>query len=79
MHRESCSATPTRARSVPRSTSSGASGGTTTLLLGTDLAPDADVDAATDVITTFLWGLFIEHLRRPARPVDHRIRDLARS
>jgi AcrR family transcriptional regulator len=49
----------------------------TTLLLGTDLAPGADVEAATDVLTTFLWGLFIEHLRRPARPVDHRIRDLA--
>jgi AcrR family transcriptional regulator len=49
-----------------------------TLLLGTDLAPEADVDAATDVLTTFLWGLFIEHLRRPARPVDGRIRDLAR-
>ena len=37
-----------------------------TLLLGTDLAPGADVEAATDVLTTFLWGLFIEHLRRPA-------------
>jgi len=49
-----------------------------TLLLGTDLAPDADVDAATDVLTTFLWGLFVEHLRRPARPVDRRIHDLAR-
>ena len=48
-----------------------------TLLLGTDLAPDADVDAATDVLTTFLWGLFIEHLHRPERPVDQRIRDLA--
>jgi AcrR family transcriptional regulator len=49
-----------------------------TLLLGTDLAPDADIDAATDVLTTFLWGLFIEHLRRPAQPIDRRIRDLAR-
>ena len=50
-----------------------------TLLLGTDLAPDADVDAATDVLTTFLWGLFIEHLRRPApQPIDRRIRDLGR-
>ena len=50
-----------------------------TLLLGTDLAPDADVEAATDVLTTFLWGLYIEHLRRPApQPVDRRIRDLAR-
>ena len=49
-----------------------------TLKLATDLAPDADVDAATDVLTTFLWALFVEHLRRPARPVDRRIRDLAR-
>jgi AcrR family transcriptional regulator len=49
-----------------------------TLELGTDLAPDADVDAATDVLTTFLWGLFIEHLRRPAQPIERRIRDLAR-
>jgi AcrR family transcriptional regulator len=49
-----------------------------TLLRGTDLAPDADVDAATDVLTTFLWGLFIEHLRRPVQPIDRRIRDLAR-
>ena len=60
------SATPTRARSVPRSTSSGASGGTRRCSLGTDLAPGADVDAATDVLTTFLWGLFIEYLRRAA-------------
>ncbi len=49
-----------------------------TLLLGTDLAPDADVDAATDVLTTFLWGLFVEYLRRPGRAIDRRVRDLAR-
>jgi AcrR family transcriptional regulator len=48
------------------------------LLLGTDLAPDADVGAATDVLTTFLWGLFVEHLHRPGPPIDQRIRDLAR-
>jgi AcrR family transcriptional regulator len=48
-----------------------------TLLLGTDLAPDADVRAAADVITTFLWGLFVEYLNWPERPVEHRIRDLA--
>jgi AcrR family transcriptional regulator len=47
------------------------------LLLGTDLAPDADIGAATDVLTTFLWGLFVEHLHRPERPIDQRIRDLA--
>lgn len=49
-----------------------------TLLLGTDLAPGADVSAATDVLTTFLWGLFVEYLNRPDGPVDERIRDLAR-
>jgi len=49
------------------------------LLLGADLVPDADVDAATDVLTTFLWGLFVEHLHRPERPIDQRIRDLARA
>ena len=49
-----------------------------TLLLGTDLAPDADVEAATDVLTTFLWGLFVEYLRRPGRAIDRRVRDLAR-
>ena len=38
-----------------------------TLLLGTDLAPDADVEAATDVLTTFLWALFVEHLHRRER------------
>jgi len=48
------------------------------LLLGTDLAPDADVGAATDVLTTFLWALFVEHLHRPERPIDQRIRDVAR-
>ena len=48
------------------------------LLLGTDLAPDADVGAATDVLTTFLWGLFVEHLHRPERAIDQRIRDVAR-
>src|SRR5438093_520237 len=48
-----------------------------TLLLGTDLAPDADVGAATDVLTTFLWGLCVAHLYRPERPIDERIHDLA--
>lgn len=37
-----------------------------------DLAPDADVDAAADVIATFLWGLFVQYLsRREATKVDH--------
>jgi AcrR family transcriptional regulator len=48
-----------------------------TLLLGTDLALDADVRAAADVVTTFLWGLFVEYLNWPDRPVRHRIRGLA--
>jgi AcrR family transcriptional regulator len=49
-----------------------------TLLLATDLGPGADVRAATDVITTFLWGLFAEYLNWPERSFDHRIRDFAR-
>lgn len=49
-----------------------------TLLLATDLAPDADARAAADIVTTFLWGLFVEYLNWPERPVQHRIRDLAR-
>src|SRR3954452_2369300 len=44
-----------------------------TLMLGNDVAPDADVAAATDVLTTFLWGLFVEPLRRPTPPVDRRV------
>lgn len=36
-----------------------------------DLAPDADVDAAADVIATFLWGLFVQYLsQRDATKVD---------
>jgi AcrR family transcriptional regulator len=43
-----------------------------------DLAPDADVDAAADVIATFLWGLFVQYLsRRDATRVD-RIEPFAR-
>jgi len=37
-----------------------------------DLAPDADVDVAADVIATFLWGLFVQYLsRRDPTKVDH--------
>lgn len=37
-----------------------------------DLAADADVDGAADVIATFLWGLFVQYLsRRDATKVDH--------
>jgi AcrR family transcriptional regulator len=49
-----------------------------TLRLGTDLSPDADVVAVTDVLTTYLWGVFAEHYRGIERPVERRIRDLAR-
>lgn len=43
-----------------------------------DLAPDADVGAAADVIATFLWGLFVQYLsRRDATTVD-RIEPFAR-
>ena len=44
----------------------------------TDLAPDADLPAAADVIATFLWGLFVENLRRNDEPVDQRIDQFAR-
>jgi AcrR family transcriptional regulator len=37
-----------------------------------DLAPDADVDVAADVIATFLWGLFVQYLsRRDPTKVTH--------
>jgi len=36
-----------------------------------DLAPDADVDAAADVIATFLWGLFVQYMsQRDLTKVD---------
>lgn len=48
------------------------------LARATDLAPDADLPAAADVIATFLWGLFVENLRRNDEPVDQRIDQFAR-
>jgi AcrR family transcriptional regulator len=39
------------------------------LELGTDLDPSVDRAAAADVIATFLWGLFVEHLLR-SDPAD---------
>jgi AcrR family transcriptional regulator len=39
------------------------------LHLGTDLDPVVDRAAAADVIATFLWGLFVEHLLR-SDPAD---------
>lgn len=42
-----------------------------------DLAPDADVVAAADVIVTFLWGLFVEYLNRRDPTVAGRIEEFA--
>jgi len=44
----------------------------------TDVAADADLVAAADSIATFLWGLFVEYLRRNDDEVDHRIEQFAR-
>jgi AcrR family transcriptional regulator len=49
-----------------------------TLRQATDVAPDADLDAAADCIATFLWGLFVEYLRRNDEPVGPRIEQFAR-
>jgi AcrR family transcriptional regulator len=43
-----------------------------------DLAPDADVDAAADVIATFLWGLFVQYLSRRDVTKVERIEPFAR-
>jgi len=43
-----------------------------------DLAPDADVDVAADVIATFLWGLFVMYLSRRDESVVLRIEPFAR-
>ncbi len=42
-----------------------------------DLAPDADVAAAADVIATFLWGLFVEYLNHHDPTVAGRIEAFA--
>jgi AcrR family transcriptional regulator len=42
-----------------------------------DLAPDADVTAAADVIATFLWGLFVEYLNHHDPTVARRIEAFA--
>lgn len=44
----------------------------------TDRAPDADLAAAADTIATFLWGLFVEYLRRNDGNAEHRIAQFAR-
>jgi AcrR family transcriptional regulator len=38
-----------------------------------DVRPDADLPAASDVIVTFLWGLFVEYLTRHDPTVGGRI------
>jgi AcrR family transcriptional regulator len=43
-----------------------------------DLAPDADVAVAADVIATFLWGLFVQYLSRHDATVEARIEPFAR-
>ena len=42
-----------------------------------DLAPGADLEAASDVIVTFLWGLFMEYLNECDESVIGRVDDLA--
>ena len=43
-----------------------------------DLAPDADLDAAVRVIAPFVWGVFAEYLGQGDPAVADRIDDLAR-
>ncbi len=43
-----------------------------------DLASGVDVDEAAEIITTFLWGLFVEYLGRPERAHAGRIAGFAR-
>jgi len=43
-----------------------------------DIATDVDLDSAADCIATFLWGLFVEYLRRDSKTEDHRIEQFAR-
>jgi hypothetical protein len=44
----------------------------------TDVAADADLGAAAEVIATFLWGLFVEYLNRRDPSASGRIDDFAR-
>ena len=43
-----------------------------------DVRTDADLDAAADVIATFLWGLFVEYLNRLDPSVIDRVEPFAR-
>lgn len=42
-----------------------------------DLRRDADLDAAADCITTYLWGVFVDHLTRGAPSGPERIASFA--
>jgi AcrR family transcriptional regulator len=44
----------------------------------TDVAADADLAAAAEVIATFLWGVFVEYLNRRDPSASGRIDDFAR-
>ena len=55
----------------------GAHGGRRCSPASDDLAPDADLVAAADVIATFLWGLFVEYLNRHDPTVGGRIEPFA--
>jgi AcrR family transcriptional regulator len=48
------------------------------ILASEDLAPDADVEVAADVIATFLWGLFVTYLSRRDESVALSIEPFAR-
>ena len=50
----------------------------TVLADSTDVAADAELAAAADVIATFLWGLFVEYLNHHDPAVARRIDDFAR-
>ena len=48
------------------------------LLASEDLASDADIEVAADVIATFLWGLFVMYLSQRDVTVGTRIEPFAR-
>jgi AcrR family transcriptional regulator len=50
----------------------------TVLADSADVDPGAELDAAADVIATFLWGLFVEYLNHHDPAVVARIDDFAR-
>jgi AcrR family transcriptional regulator len=46
---------------------------TSTLARARDLAPTVDLDAASDCVTTYLWGVFVDYLSRGDEPAGDRI------